>query len=177
MKMSLIDRNLTEDSYDEYIEKIINIFRLSSKKSSILFDLKIDNYKAFIQLSIINQEGEKQEFSDVVLKCDEKFYSGFLIPLISKINNVITIKVKDIVEISSSELVTFRMITENNDLFSIDGLSSDDANSLLEVVKNKSVENVAVIPNNDGIGNIRIFPFIIGIFIVAFIIVFLFIYK
>ena len=69
------------------------------------------------------------------------------------------------------------MITENNDLFSIDGLSSDDANSLLEVVKNKSVENVAVIPNNDGIGNIRIFPFIIGIFIVAFIIVFLFIYK
>ena len=176
MNSSLMDRNLNEDSYEEYVEKIINIFRLSNKKSSILFQLEIKDYKATIQLTIVNQNGEKEEFSDVVLKCDEVFYHSFLIPLIEKVNHNVTITHKDIVNLDEDDLVTFRMITDNNDLFTIDGLSRDDANSLLEISNNDSYqEKILTVPNKDGIGNIWSFLLMIGVLVIAFILIVIFI--
>ncbi len=51
---------------------------------------------------------------------------------------MISIKKKDIVFFPNESLVTFRLISENNDLFSVDGLSSDDAKSLM-----KSLDNIS----------------------------------
>ena len=42
-----IDKN----NYNEYIEKILNIYRLSSKDSSILFNIKIENYKCYCRIN------------------------------------------------------------------------------------------------------------------------------
>lgn len=172
MEYSLMDKNLNVDSYDEYIDKIINIFRLSNKTSSILFDLKINNYKATIMLSIVNQNGEKNNFTDVVLKCDDDFYKKFLIVLIKKIKSYVEIKVSDIVRLSDDGLVTFRLITENNDLFSIDGLSEDDANSLLNISSNDNkVQQYNNVTNIEGIGNIKIFILMIVVLVIAFILI------
>ena len=166
----LIDRNLNEDTYEEYIDKIVNVFRLSSKSRSILFDLKIKDYKALIKLSIISQNGEKEEFTDVILKCDDVFYKEFLIPLVKKVDDNGDVIIKDILNISDNSLVTFRMITRNNDMFSIDGLSEDDANSLLKVI-NQNEENDAgkLISNSAGSGNLMFFLFMIGLLAIAFI--------
>ena len=113
-----IDKN----NYNEYIEKILNIYRLSSKDSSILFNIKIENYKCYCSMSIIGRAGDKQEFSDVILDFDDKFYPEFLDILVTKINNEVRIKVKDIVNLDGDSLVAYRMVTDNNDLFTIDGL-------------------------------------------------------
>ena len=166
----LIDRNLNEDTYEEYIDKIVNVFRLSSKSRSILFDLKIKDYKALIKLSIISQNGEKEEFTDVILKCDDVFYKKFLIPLVKKVDDNGDVIIKDILNISDNSLVTFRMITRNNDMFSIDGLSEDDANSLMKVI-NQNEENDAgkLISNSAGSGNLMFFLFMIGLLAIAFI--------
>ena len=68
MEHNLMEKSLNEDTYRDYIEKIINVFRLSKKESSIFFSLKINQDKANINLSIIDSQGEKEEFQDVVLK-------------------------------------------------------------------------------------------------------------
>ena len=175
MEFSLIDKNLNEDSYEEYVDKIINIFRLSSKESSILFDMEIKDYKAKIKLSIVSQHGEKEEFSDMVFKCDTVFYQKFLTQLVDKINQNSNIVVKDIVNLSDSDLVTFRLITENNDLFTINGLSDDDAKSLLSIVEGKNEDSKLVITNSDGIGNTAIFLLLIGIIILGFVLFFVFV--
>ena len=175
MGFSLIDKNLNEDSYDEYVDKIVNIFRLSNKESSILFDMEIKDYKAKIKLSIVSQHGEKEEFSDMVFKCDTIFYHKFLTSLVNKINQNSNIVVKDIVDFSDSNLVTFRLITENNDLFTINGLSFDDAKSLLSIIEDDNDDSKLVIPNNNGIGNTAIFLLLIGIIILEFFLYFVFI--
>lgn len=174
MHSSLLERNLNEDSYDEYIEKIINIFRLSNKNSSILFHMEIKDYHANIMLSIVNQNGEKEEFTDIVLKCDEIFYQSFLLPFVKIVNRDISIKVHDIVNLDGDDLVTFRMITENNDLLTIDGLSNDDAKKLLEISKGKKTiegNHSLHVSNNEGIGNIWIFLLMIFILVIAFILI------
>lgn len=124
---------LNVDNYQEYIEKVVNIFRLSSKDSSILFNLKIDDDKVNIHLSIIEKKGDKKDFNDIVFQYDSSFFSDFLETLVEMIARSIDITTKDIVNLDKDELVAFRMVTINNDLFTIDGLNEDDANSLLKI--------------------------------------------
>ena len=57
METSLMGKDMTRDDYQDYIDKIVNIFRISDSYSSILFDLKINNYQALAKMSIINREG------------------------------------------------------------------------------------------------------------------------
>ena len=175
MKKSLIDDNLSHDNYDNYIEKTVNIFRLSSKKSSIIFDLKIDNYKAIIKLSIVNLDGEKENFQDFVTECNSLFYHQLLIPLIKRISESIDIQTRDIIKLNEGDLVTFRMITENNDLFTIDGLSEDDAKGLLSIFDENGKKDTMSLTDNkySGFGNISNIIIIIGLlFLVGIMILF-----
>ena len=165
MEHNLMEKTLNEDTYQDYIEKIINIFRLSKKESSIFFALKVDQDKANISLSIIDSQGEKEEFQDVVLKCDKSFYDNFLKKLVIEIEKNISIVSKDIVNLDGDSLVAFRMITENNDMFSFDGLSEDDANYLLNLK-----EESKVIPiDSNGFANIGMFFLMISVLVVTFI--------
>lgn len=169
MKDSVMNKNLNVDVYEEYINKIVDIFRLSSKKSSILFDIKIENYRASILLSLLNQNGSREKFRDVVLNCDYAFYHDFLLNLVKNVYQCGNISTTDIVHLSESDLVTFRMITTNNDLFSIDGLSMDNANSLLNICKNSAEDKTNLkISNHRGVGSLYIFVFLISILIILF---------
>lgn len=169
MKESLIKQNLDIEVYNEYIDKIVDIFRLSSKKSSILLDIKIENYQASILLSILNQNGYREKFHDVALNCDYAFYHEFLLNLVKKVYQSGNISTADIVRLADKDLVTFRMITANNDLFSVDGLSIDDANSLLDICKENTNNKVLLkVSNHRGVGSFYIFIFLISILIILF---------
>lgn len=176
MNKSLMEKNLSEDNYNEYIESIANIFRLSSKESSILFDLKIKDYKAMIKLSIVSQNGEQKEFQDVVFKCDSIFYNDFLKSLIEMVNDNSNIVVKDIINLSDSDLMTLRLITDNNDMFSIDGLSDDDAKSLLLLIDGQETDSGLLISDNKGMGNYFSFLLIIS-FLIFGLMIFIFVLK
>lgn len=178
MNSSLLGNTLNEDNYSDYIEKIINIFRLSSKESSILFDLKLKDYKCTIKLSIVGQNGEKEEFCDTTLKCDEVFYKDFLDVLVANFIDNVEVVTRDIVDLDDDpSLVTLRLITLNNDLFSIDGLSNDHAKKLLslnENVENKNNNKYLSVSSNAGIANIYLFLLIIIVIIIFFVLMFLF---
>ena len=171
MNTSLLEKNLNEDNYGEYVDKIINIFRLSNKESSIILEINMIDYKAINKLSIISNNGEKQEFTDEVFKCDEDFFNNLIIVLINTLNERVKIVVKDILNEEDSDLVTFRMLTDNNDIFTITGLSKDDGNNLLKIVNDKeTIPNNNIIPPNDkGVGSVLLFLFMIGVIIITFI--------
>lgn len=163
-----IDKN----NYNEYIEKILNIYRLSSKDSSILFNIKIENYKCYCSMSIVGRSGDKQEFSDVILDFDENFFPDFLDILVTKINNDVRIKVKDIVNLDGDSLVAYRMITENNDLFTIDGLSMEDAMHFKELCSDEfqsESKGINQITDTHGIGSMKMFILMISILVISFI--------
>ena len=167
MENSLIDKKICREDYQNYIDKIANVFRISDRRSSIMCDIKIKNYKALIELSIVNMEGEKKEFQDVLLDFDQDFSVSFLIPLVRKICEIVEVKTKDIVNLKEDDLVTFRIITNNNDLFTVDGLSSDDANNLLLLSQKIQVNSPkSISASSKGSGNIISILFMISLFIV-----------
>lgn len=170
MEANLLNKSIEENNYEEYIEKILNIFRLSSKESSIIFSLKIKDYKCTMTLSIVRQNGDREEFSDTLFDCNEVFYQKFLDVLVSRFLGSVEVATKDIVNLDDDSLVTFRLITGNNDLFSVDGLSEEHAKYLLGL-NEKDDDKYLNASNNNGIGNVWMFILMIIILVITFILI------
>ena len=173
MENSLLDSNLTEENYDDYIEKIFNIFRLSSKNSSIILSVDIVDSKCLIKLKIVSQNGDTKEFSDVTFKCDNAFYNDFLDSLIKRLNDDENFIINDIVNLDKDEFMTFRLVSSNNDLITIDGLTKEQANHLNKLFETDE-KNEEILINNSGIANVWIFLLMIVVLVISFILIVMF---
>lgn len=173
MENSLLDSNLTEENYDDYIEKIFNIFRLSSKNSSIILSVDIVDSKCLIKLKIVSQNGDIKEFSDVTFKCDNAFYNDFLDSLIKRLNDDENFIINDIVNLDKDEFMTFRLVSSNNDLITIDGLTKEQANHLNKLFETDEKKEEILI-NNSGIANVWIFLLMIVVLVISFILIVMF---
>lgn len=163
---------LNKNEYNDYIEKILNIYRLSNKDSSILFNIKLDNLKCYCSMSIIGRSGDKQEFSDVILDYDNNLFPEFLDILVTKFNRDVRVKVKDIVNLDGDSLVAYRMVTDDNDLFTIDGLNLEDAYHLKELCSDdfqSEAKGIHQISDTHGIGSFKMFLLMIFILTVSFV--------
>ena len=143
MENSLLDSNLTEENYDDYIEKIFNIFRLSSKNSSI------------------------------ILSVDNAFYNDFLDSLIKRLNDDENFIINDIVNLDKDEFMTVRLVSSNNDLITIDGLTKEQANHLNKLFETDEKKEEILI-NNSGIANVWIFLLMIVVLVISFILIVMF---
>ncbi len=170
MENSLLDSNLTEENYDDYIEKIFNIFRLSSKSSSIILSIDIVDSKCLIKLKIVSQNGDTKEFSDVTFKCNNAFYNDFLDSLIKRLNDDENFIINDIVNLDKDEFMTFRLVSSNNDLITIDGLTKEQANHLDKLFETDEKKEEILI-NNSGIANVWIFLLMIVVLVISFILI------
>lgn len=173
MENSLLDSNLTEENYDDYIEKIFNIFRLSSKNSSIILSIDIVDSKCLIKLKIVSQNGDTKEFSDVTFKCNNAFYNDFLDSLIKRLNDDENFIINDIVNLDKDEFMTFRLVSSNNDLITIDGLTKGQANHLNKLFETDEKKEEILI-NNSGIANVWIFLLMIVVLVISFILIVMF---
>ena len=173
MENSLLDSNLTEENYDDYIEKIFNIFRLSSKNSSIILSVDIVDSKCLIKLKIVSQNGDIKEFSDVTFKCDNAFYNDFLDSLIKRLNDDENVIINDIVNLDKDEFMTFRLVSSNNDLITIDGITKEQANHLNKLFETDEKKEEILI-NNSGIANVWIFLLMIVVLVISFILIVMF---
>lgn len=173
MENSLLDSNLTEENYDDYIEKIFNIFRLSSKNSSIILSIDIVDSKCLIKLKIVSQNGDTKEFSDVTFKCNNAFYNDFLDSLIKRLNDDENFIINDIVNLDKDEFMTFRLISSNNDLITIDGLTKEQANHLNKLFETDEKKEEILI-NSNGIANVWIFLLMIVVLVISFILIVMF---
>lgn len=172
MDISLLDNNLSKDNYNEYIERIYNIFRLSNKNSSIILRIKIDENKCVIELKYIDDKnGNMQEFSDVSFKCNDIFYKDFLVSLIKRLNDNEEFIINDIVNLDKDQYLTFRLVSSNNDLITIDGLTEEQANYLKQVFVEDEKKELNLITNNNGMANIWLFLLMIIVLVIAFILI------
>ena len=67
MNTILFHEKITENNYKDFVEQIMNVFRLSSFDKSILFSLWFEQSNCVMQLSILNQDGNKQEYEKVLI--------------------------------------------------------------------------------------------------------------
>lgn len=173
MNSSILKSSLEKDNYDEYIENALNIFRLSSKESSIILNIKINNDNCIINLSIINQSGETKNFSDVTFKCDDVFYNDFICNLVRKIYSECDIVKFDSISNDQDDRETFRMITDNNDLFTIEGIDKDKSEGLVSLCSNyDEIEDSKVkLLSNVGFGNYSVLILLVIIIILIFILI------
>ena len=170
MDDKLLNSNLNYENYDDYIEKIFNIFRLSSKSSSIILSINIVDSKCLIKLKIVSQNGDTKEFSDVTFKCNNAFYNDFLDSLIKRLNDDENFIINDIVNLDKDEFMTFRLVSSNNDLITIDGLTKEQANHLNKLFETDEKKEEILI-NNSGIANVWIFLLMIVVLVISFILI------
>ena len=155
-----MDSNAYDDVYEDYIENILSISALSDKEHYIFYSFNIKDNVCFDEVYMLNQQGEKGEFGNRNFNYNEDFYEKFLKKLVDKFNKANSINSKDV--IYNDDNITFRMITDNKDIFTISGLDKNKSEELLDIVKNKDhKENKEyVLTNNSGKVNYLILAFI-----------------
>ena len=167
MKSVIFNEKITESNYHEFVDQMVNIFRLSSFEKYILLSMKVDNGECIIQLSILNSDGEKREYEDMRLDSTHSFFHEMLDELVIRLRENCEITKEDIVNLDGDSWVAYRMITKHNDLITIDGLAEEDANHLLKN-NEKSTPVVLDVPNNTGSSSLVGLIFMITFLILAF---------
>ena len=137
--------------YEEYRESLLNIARLTNKANSVLinFDIKGDTCSNVV--SFIQQDGTKDVLEDSEFVCDDEFYKDFLEVFLKEYCNTMVVAFNDSVHMGADGKYTYRIITDDNDMLCVNGISLDYANYLLNLTKKNPEEVVETIDNEDGV--------------------------
>lgn len=156
-----MDSNAYDDLYEEYIENILSISALSDKNHYIFYTFNIRDNVCFDEIYMLNEKGEKGEFGKKNFNYNEDFYEKFIKKLVKKFYKENSINSKDV--IYDNDDGTFRMITENKDIFTINGLSKEKNEDLLDMLDNKQEveEKEDIITNDTGKINYLMLVFIV----------------
>ena len=132
MNKKLMNEKLTKNNYGKLVDSIMEAFKGSNKEKYFFLSLKIEELKGYVNLSILDKEGKKQEYEEVILEENKDYIDAFLKELVDRLEKECKITKKDIVNLDGDNFVAFRLITNYNDLITIDGLTEEKANNLLK---------------------------------------------
>ncbi len=169
MNSKIFSERLTENNYKDFVEQILNVFRLSNFDKYILFSLKFEQAICVMRLSILRNDGNKQEYEEVRVDSNEPYFYEFLQYMVNQFREHCDITREDVVNLDKDHYVAFRMITKYNDLITIDGLSESQAKGLLDNSRNPQPDVKLSIANNTGGSNILGFIFMIISLIISII--------
>ena len=137
--------------YEEYIESLLNIARLTNKENSVLINFDIFEDTCSNVVSFIQQDGTKDILKDSTFICDDEFYKDFLEKFIIEYYETMVVAFNDNIDISLDGKCSFRVITDDNDMLSINGISVDYANYLMNLARKSQKEVENLILNDDGV--------------------------
>lgn len=144
---------IEKEKYEEYCESLLNIARLTNKENSILINFDIQGITCRNVASFIQLDGTKDVLKDSTFDCDDEFYKDFLEVFVRLYCSNMVVAFNDSVNLNADGKYTYRVITEDNDMLAINGISHDYANYLLNMNKKVSDEVVDIIDNEDGVTN------------------------
>ena len=144
---------IEKEKYEEYCESLLNIARLTNKENSILINFDIQGITCRNVVSFIQLDGIKDVLKDSTFDCDDEFYKDFLEVFVRLYCSNMVVAFNDSVNLNADGKYTYRVITEDNDMLAINGISHDYANYLLNMNKKVSDEVVDIIDNEDGVTN------------------------
>lgn len=174
MNPVIFSDNLTKDNYQEFVEQVVNIFRISNLDKYILFSLRFEESTCIMKLSVLRNDGNKQEYEEVKVDSNEPYFYEFLEYLVKQIREHCEITREDIVNLDDDNYVAFRMITNYNDLITMDGLTETQAKKLMNKEGEKPEVKLSV-KNSTGGSNLIGFLFMIIALIVSIITVIAFV--
>lgn len=168
----MIDR----EKYEEYRHSLLNIIRLTEKKNSILINFDVDKESCRNVVRFIQQDGTTDILEDVIFVSNDTFYKEFLEKFIVDYYNNMVVAFNDSIDMNVDGKYTYRIITDDNDMLTIDGISNDYAKhltTLVERTKQKMQLTDNVISNEDGVVNVFATALLIGATTLAFLVTFL----
>lgn len=121
--------------YEEYLEKVLEIARLTTKDNSILISFTVEDGKCSSKVELLEQNGDRGALKSVNFACTDNFKTNFLEKLVVEYAKTTNVILSDIIDIDGDNQFTFRMVSESNDLFSIDGISKEYALKLKSIVE------------------------------------------
>lgn len=124
-----------KNDYQKLYDKIVNLFQLSTENVSIHFHISIQNENVIIDSFLINLNGEKTNFQKMYDLWNEEFYHDFLLPFLVLIYQKCFVVKTDIIPSIRESLYTIRILTKNNDIFTIDGINQEDSKRLFDILK------------------------------------------
>ncbi len=160
-----------DKNYEGIIDKVVDISKTSTKDNSIIYQFFIKENYVDSTISVIERSGEKKVIRKDKIYLEGKFYR-FITPLLKKFTDSNKIIHNDFVDMNKDNIVAYRLITENNDQFTVDGLTFEDAYYIRDIVSTLKVNNTEVpkvlkLTNNKGATNPYLIIFIIVVVIVV----------
>lgn len=156
---------IDKDKYEEYIESLLNAARLTTKENSVLINFKVEDEVCINTVDFIQLDGTKDTFKNSTFMCDEDFYKNFLEKFILKYYNNMIVAFDDNIDMNSDGKYTYRVVTDDHDMMSIDGITLEYANYLAELIKQSNISKENNDINNEK-GNVT---FIYTLFLLAMI--------
>lgn len=141
-----------KEKYEEYIESLLNVARLTTKQNSVLISFDIVDDQCFSIVDFVQQDGTMDRLKDTNFLCNDEFYKEFLEKFVIAYYDNMVIAFNDSIDMNADGKYTYRMITEDNDMMSIDGITLEYANHLMNLIKSKK-DNVSV-SNSQESGNV-----------------------
>lgn len=144
---------IDKEKYEEYCESLLSIARLTNKENSILMNFDIEGVTCRNVVSFIQQDGTKDVLKDVTFDADDEFYKDFLEEFVKMYCSNMVVAFNDSINLNADGKYTYRVVTDDNDMLSINGISHDYANYLLNMTKKVYDEDEDLLDNEDGITN------------------------
>lgn len=142
---------IRKEKYDEYIESLLNAARLTKKENSVLINFEVEDEICINKVEFIQQNGTKDTFKKATFVADDTFYKEFLEKFVVAYYKNMAIAFNDSIDMNADGKYTYRVITEDNDMMSIDGITLEYANYLMGLTKKpESNEEENAITNEQG---------------------------
>ena len=142
---------IRKEKYDEYIESLLNVARLTKKENSVLINFEVEDEICINKVEFIQQNGTKDTFKKATFVADDTFYKEFLEKFVVAYYKNMAIAFNDSIDMNADGKYTYRVITEDNDMMSIDGITLEYANYLMGLTKKpESNEEENAITNEQG---------------------------
>ena len=131
---------ITKEKYDEYIESLLNAARLTTKENSILINFDITDDHCVNIVEFIQQDGTKDTLKNSTFICDDDFFKYFLEKFIVAYSENMVIAFNDSVDVDSDGKYTYRVVTDDNDMMCVNGITFEYANYLMNLTKEEEKE-------------------------------------
>lgn len=141
---------INKDKYEEYIESLLNAARLTTKENSVLINFKVEDEVCVNTVDFIQQDGTKDTLKNTTFICDDSFYKDFLEKFILEYYSNMVVAFNDNIDMNSDGKYTYRIVTDDNDMMSVDGITLDYANRLTELTKKEERKEENIIVNEQG---------------------------
>ncbi len=150
--------------YEEYKNSLLNAARLTAKKNSVLISFNLKDGVCECLVSMIQQDGTKDVLMRDSFLGDANFYRDFLEPFVKEYYKNMVVAFNDNIDMNADGKYTYRIVTDDNDMMSVDGITLEYANRLALISANA---NSGGSLKNDDRGEITLITAVVLVFGIA----------